>query len=387
MRGAPSSRSTRGRRALAIVLAAGASTVVALLVAEVGVRALAPQSLILRRPDVWYPVQGLGWRRSPNLDTTVNFGGAGVVRLRTDADGNRVATPARAGEAPPEVRVLAIGDSFVEALQVEYEDTMTARLEDDLERTTGRPTEVQCAGVGGYNPNQYRLLAQERLERSRYDLLLVFLYVENDVVTKRVDSLPPRDPAPVHRLRLPRRLDGAELRDALFYPVNDWLEVRSHAFVLAKRELDSLLARVGLTAKTMPFHIRKEDAERPWWDVTADVCAEIAQGAQQRGVPTAFVLIPPAYAFLDEPLTELGYDPATMDLLQPHRLLRDKLSARGLWIIDLLPAFQRRFAEGVSCYGDVDSHLNREGHRVAAAVIAPHVRARLVREDARHATR
>lgn len=60
------------------------------LLAEGIVRLVLPQALILRRPDVWYPVAGLGWDRSPNLDTTVNFGGAGPVRLITDNEGNRI---------------------------------------------------------------------------------------------------------------------------------------------------------------------------------------------------------------------------------------------------------------------------------------------------------
>lgn len=382
------SRERRRFRALLFVpLAALASTAVALLVAELAVRALAPQSLIVRRPDVWYPVEGLGWSRSPNLDTTVNFGGAGVVRLRTDARGDRIRASAAPREEPAEIRILAIGDSFVEALQVEYEDSMTALLEGEIERATGRTTEVRCAGVGGYGPNQYRLVSAARLADEPFDLQLVFLYSANDVLTERRDRLPPRDPAPQRELRLPASLDGAELRDALFYPLNDWLEVRSHAFVLAKRHLDALLARVGLTAKTMPYHVRKADAARPFWDLTADVCAEIAAQAAERGVPTTFVLIPPAYLFVDQPLAELGFDPRTMDLEQPHRLLRDKLAERGLRVVDLLPAFRRRAADGVACYGEVDTHLNEEGHRVAASVIAPQVLATLARDEARHAAR
>lgn len=374
-------------RLVARIGVAIASLVIALLLAEGAVRLLHPQPLVLRRPDVWYPVAGLGWNRAANLDTTVNFGGAGVVHLRTDAEGNRIRATASGDARPPALRVLAIGDSFVEALQVEYEETMTARVEDALARAMDVGVEVRCAGVGGFNPNQYRLLSRQRLQQARYDLQLVFLYTGNDVVDAPADWLPPRHPAPVHRLRAPRSASFAEVRDAIFHPVNGWLEERSQAFLLLRREMEPLLARVGLTAKTIPFHIRKRDAGAARWDVTADVCAGIARDAAGQNVPTAFVLIPPAFAFVDEPLAELGFDPETMDLLQPHRLLRRKLEVRGLWIIDLLPAFARSTAEGACCYGEVDSHLNAEGHRVAASVIAPRLAEFFARERVVHAAR
>jgi hypothetical protein len=361
------------------------STGVALLVAEVAVRLVHPQPLILKRPDVWYPVGGLGWDRSPDLDTTVNFGGAGVVRLLTDHEGNRIG--ANGALSAPDLRVLVVGDSFVEALQVEYEDTTAARLEAALSADTGRRVRVEDSGVGGWNPNQYRLRARQRLATRHYDLVLVFVYTENDVITASSEWLPPRHPAPVHALRLPAAASFDEVRDAVFYPVNDWLEERSQAFILFKKGMDPVLAEVGLTAKTLPYCIRREDAQRDWWDITGDVCADIAREAAARGVPTAFVLVPPAYLFLDEPMRELGYDPATMDLEQPHRLIRERLLARRLDVIDLLPVFRANVRPGGCCYGDVDSHLNAEGHRVATGAIEPEALALLDRAPVATAAR
>jgi hypothetical protein len=95
------------------------SCFVGLLIAELIVLTVSPQNLILRRPDVWYPVEGPGWNRAPNLDTPVNFGGAGAVRLITDGEGNRIGAAGKVQS--PAIRILALGDSFVEALQIEYE--------------------------------------------------------------------------------------------------------------------------------------------------------------------------------------------------------------------------------------------------------------------------
>ena len=43
---------------------------------------------------------------------------------------------------------------------------------------------------------------------------------------------PPRSPAPVHHLRVPRSLHAAEFIDALFYPFNDFMEQHSQLFML-----------------------------------------------------------------------------------------------------------------------------------------------------------
>ena len=110
------SRSVRKLFIRAFLMAASCG--IALLLAELIVRLFLPQSLILPRPDVWYPVAGLGWNRAANLDTKVNFGGAGQVRLITDGEGNRIGANGKVQD--PELRILALGDSFVEALQVEY---------------------------------------------------------------------------------------------------------------------------------------------------------------------------------------------------------------------------------------------------------------------------
>jgi hypothetical protein len=360
---------SRARALFVNFLISAFSCFAGLLLAELIVRLALPQTLILRRPDVWYPVEGLGWNRTPNLDTIVNFGGAGAVRLLTDGEGNRISAAGKVHS--PAIRILALGDSFVEALQVEYEQTMTWLLQEAITQQTARPTEVVCAGVGGWRPNQYLLQSKTMLARSRFDLQLVFFYLENDLVGAKVDKYPPRHPAPYHRLRLPKKLNTDEMIEAFFYPINDWLETRSHAFILFRNRMQPLLARMGLTATTLPEVIYRSVANQEFWDITADICQEIAANGMEQGIATLFILIPPAYSFIAVPLQELGYDPQTMDLSQPYRIMKAKFEARRLHAIDLMPPFQEKHRAGLSCYGSVDSHFNAEGHRTAANTILP----------------
>lgn len=366
---------SRARTLVANFLILALSCFAGLFLAEWIVRLALPQALILRRPDVWYPVEGLGWNRAPNLDTMVNFGGAGAVRLITDGEGNRIGAAGKV--QAPVIRILALGDSFVEALQVEHEQTMTWLLQEAITQQTVRPTEVVCAGVGGWGLNQYLLQSKIMLARSRFDLQLVFFYLENDLVGAKVDKYPPRHPAPYHHLRLPKKFNAAEMIEAIFYPINDWLETRSHAFILFRNRMQPLLARMGLTATTIPKVIFRSAANQEFWDITADICREIAANGMEQGVTTLFILIPPAYSFIDVPLKELGYDPQTMDLNQPYRIMKAKFEANRLQVVDLVPAFEEKHRAGWSCYGNIDSHFNAEGHRAAANAILPHALAEL----------
>src|SRR6266516_3444108 len=198
----------------------------AYLVGEVSVRILAPQQLIVKRPDIWQPVDTLGWMHRPDVTTTINTGER-TVHVFTDGDGFRVG---RAGRVESKRRVLLLGDSFMEALQVEYEQSLAGLLQARLGTRLGETVAVRNSGVGGWDPPQYLMEARRVLARDRFDLALVSVYLENDVV-QAMQTYPPRPPAVVHPLRLPRRPTWAEFVDAVLYPINDFLEVRSQLFI------------------------------------------------------------------------------------------------------------------------------------------------------------
>jgi hypothetical protein len=84
-------------------------------------------------------------------------------------------------EKPPgELRVLVLGDSFVEAYSVAREDSLSELLEDELAARTGGPVEVINAGTGGYSTDQELLFFREEGCKYSPDVtVLCFFY--NDV--------------------------------------------------------------------------------------------------------------------------------------------------------------------------------------------------------------
>lgn len=353
------------------VLVACAALAIALGLGEALVRLLAPQQLILKRPDIWEAVDTLGWTHRPGVNTTVNTG-EGTVRLITDGDGYRVGP---AGRVEARRRILLLGDSFMEALQVEYEQSLAGLLESRLAKRMGEPVAVRNTGVGGWDPPQYLMAERRALARERFDLVLVAVYLGNDVVSRRIDRFPPRAPVEVHHLRWPRHLKFAELTDALLYPINDFFEVRSQLFIFLKTSAETLRSRLGLTAEEFPVDLLHREAGSPRWSVTAEICRDIRDLARAHGTPTVFVLLPAPYQVdtgdFSQALRDFKIDSAAVDLDQPNRLLGAAMRPFGVSVFDALPEFRRREQVGTHLYGDVDRHLNAAGHEVLEQVVEP----------------
>ena len=238
----------RAIRSLAVsVLLITFLTLITLLLAEAAVRTFLPQQLIEFSQNVYVPADEFGFKLKADNDIWVNRGDR-KVHLLTDEDGYRTG---EAGRIDTDINILALGDSFLEALQVNYEQTITALIEDRLSQESGKSVSILNTGVSMYNPNHYLMVARKELAREEFSLVVVFVYLANDIVDERISYYKPLAPTTKHELRIPESFNKREIIDAVLYPVNDFLENRSHLFVLFKDQGRTLLARLGLTVNTI----------------------------------------------------------------------------------------------------------------------------------------
>jgi hypothetical protein len=364
-------------RLLAPLLALAISGLFALGVGEIAVRVVKPQQLIILREDLWMPADTIGHRLRPQVATTVNTGER-TVHVFTDVEGFRVGEAGRR-EAP--VRVLLIGDSFAEAIQVEYEQSFAHLIEDSLSKALGREVVVRNAGVSDWSPNHYLIRARQLLARDTFDLVLVSVFAGNDAISTRIGYFPPREPVAKHPFRLPRALAWSEFVDAFLAPVNDAFEKRSHLFVLLKNQFAGLRMRMGVSADYLPQEFRRSEATSVRWRATAEVLASLRDLARSHGIPTLFVLLPERIqvheADFQRYLAGVGVDSALVDLDQPVRNLAATFEAESLVVVNALAPFRSFAASGPKLYGTVDQHLSPEGHRRLSALVVP-AAARLV---------
>ena len=163
------------RRILAAVLLATFSVAVAFAAIEVGVRVLHLVPASFFEPD---PVLGTrlipgqrGWWTQEELEFR--------TPVQINQEGFRDIEHAR---AKPEgvTRILVLGDSFIEAMQVPLEATVARRLQAELDPEAKR-IEVISMGISGFG-TAGELLLYERLGRAyQPDIVLLNFYVGNDV--------------------------------------------------------------------------------------------------------------------------------------------------------------------------------------------------------------
>jgi hypothetical protein len=341
-----------------------------LIAGEFVVRRVAPQDLVRPNRHIWRPDDEIGWRHVEGTDTRINTGER-TVRFRTDTNGYRIGEDEEPEEDLADVQVLLLGDSFVEATAVPWEQSFAGVLERLLERRTGLSVRVVCDGVGGWDPNQYLRETQIALEKKRYDLGIVFLYLGNDLVSQRQDTWSPDVVSARHPLRWPRSLSFREMEDALIYPIDDLLKTRSQLWMLAKRASRYASRRLGLTDDMVPeeYQIAKRDS-LPAWEVTSEIFFDIEDRFARAGTPVLFVLLPQSFQVYREVwedwIRSAGVPIDSVDLELPNHALADAFESRGMVLDDALDFLRVKAREAEPLYGKVDRHFSPTGHEAMA---------------------
>ena len=168
-----SSDSSLTKRFLLAASLVALSLTLALALLEVALRLFYPMSDFL-----WQWDTRIGMKLIPGKQGRSIKPGVFDVAVSVNAEGFRDRDHAR--EKPPGTyRVALLGDSFVEAIQVPFEDSITAVLQRRLERH-GVKVETINFGVSGSGTARQYLALREYGLRYQPDLVLLFL-VGNDI--------------------------------------------------------------------------------------------------------------------------------------------------------------------------------------------------------------
>jgi hypothetical protein len=148
----------------------------ALLVLDIGVR------LVNRRFPYFYRYDPTrGWALNPGIEG--RYTREGDADLRINHDGFRGPNYAR-DKPPGVVRVAVLGDSYVEAMQVEEHQTFTAiiaRLLDDCPSLKGRKVQSLNFGVDGYGTAQELFTLRDKVWTYHPDIVVLAIFLGNDI--------------------------------------------------------------------------------------------------------------------------------------------------------------------------------------------------------------
>jgi len=356
---------------------------------------------------IWFgPDQRLGWGMRPGAEGWYTKEGRAYVRV--NQAGFR--DVAHALEKPERTyRIAMIGDSVVEALQVDLKDAFWWRLQEELRgcpALAGRRLEIMGFGVAGYGTAQQYLLLQSTAMKYRPDAVLL-AFAPNDVINNSM-RLEPEAERPFFvphgdSLRLDdsfaRSSEFMQRRSRLFEAYrasSDWL--RFVQLVQAARNGVQVLRQVGVahasptavpgiepTTRIELFAPPREPALEEAWTVTERLATLMHRYSERHQARFVMLALTHSAQVHPDPAVRARLEQAlgVPDLFYMERRLQALGQREGFPVITLAQELQKRAsAENVYFHGFENyrvgwGHWNPGGHRAGAAYIAPRLCAAL----------
>lgn len=358
-------------------MALAVSLIFSLAMAETFLRVAAPQPVGLS----WLSPDGL-WLHAPGLEATYRRSEF-AVRVRFNSRGFRGgewATP-----KPPDVlRVLVLGDSFAEGLQVNEPDLFTTRLERAFEGSSPR-VEVLNAGVSGMGTGDEIALFDLHGAALAPDLVIVAFCLQNDTMNDVLGGRCRLDGAgTAHCDPIPR----PSARSLALAHGRSWIASRSHFYQLVRAAVVELpLERMGLRTRppegdaTMPFADDRHLLPPPAYLVEGDRLSQalLAQlDARTRAIGAPLWAVPlPIRAQVDSALwPDVARQFPGRELLRdaPQRAFAAGAEALRIPVVDPYDAFRAASDSGDPPFWQLDAHFTPTGHRLVAEALAARLR-------------
>jgi hypothetical protein len=334
---------------------------------EAALRFVLPQKLYRFPPGMFVNDPDVVFRLSPGFRGVLE-NPEYVTHFRINSLGLRGGEPAP--RQPGETRILALGDSFVSALNVEEDRTFLAVAESALRKSLGiSKIEIINGGTPNYG-TWHELRLFRRLAGSlNPDAVLLCVYVGNDVE----NNLAPRVAVVRDGLLVERQAQ----RGILPYAMRSWLQRNSMAYVFLWNAWNHLRPRIGFTGSdTLRPEKELVTPGSPYmakgYEMTEELLSQFREATASRRTPLFLALIPAEFQVYPErfeaTVRKQGLDPSSLDLDLPQRRWGEILSRLSLPFVDLLPEFRSQHG-GPYLYMSLDGHLSIEGNRLAGEAI------------------
>lgn len=320
-----------------------------------------------------------GWQHSSEYFARVHFNQLGLRDPRE-----------RYEKPPGTFRVLLLGDSFMEAVQVEQHETTAAVLEARLRAL--RPdlnVEVINAGVAGWSTGIQGLYLDHEGYRFEPDLVLVAFFIGNDLhdnyykLQLADDNLdfavkpyfalgkdgmvvqrgPPPPPPPPTGL-LPMLRSCCHLWNVFETGVvNRFGDERANL---------PLWASAPMEVHTRALYDAEPAGEfKEGWEITSQLFGRIKARTDALGVPLATFVIPDSPQLSESDWREMvdgrRLRQGRLDIDSPNRQVAIIAERHGFPVLDLLSVFtQESGGNPLRFYFQTDQHWNRDAHALAA---------------------
>jgi hypothetical protein len=329
----------------------------------------------------------LGWRKKPGARATYRRREY-TVEVAVNSLGLR--DPERPYAAPPgTLRVLALGDSFLEGYTVPLEQTATQVLERELQ-AAGCPAQVVNGGTQAYSTDQELLFYRTEGVKYAPRVVAVFFYYNDVVYNNRQEYFQtpkpifemgggalklhryPVKPWPPEQAASEPAAERAEGGSALLEWLRDrlWYGAPGVYNALAKVGLWRPLPKVPIRLELRVYERRTEPEIEDAWAKTRAILHTMAREAQGHGASLLLVGIPSRFEVDDRSWrltrTLYGVDEAAWDRRRVMARLAETAREGGFPFLDLTEPLRRADGEPYFTY---DGHWTAAGHATAARAV------------------
>ena len=361
------------------LLIALASILVALLLLEVAVRLILPVSDSPRYQ--WYS-DDQTYRFAPNQTGQWVKGLDGYVNAtyRINSQGWNAPFDYVPEKSPDVTRIAIIGDSFVEALQVDYPNSFMSVLEHTLEEETAAEFEVYSFGQSGAPLSQYLHLMRQITPRYHPDIVIIVL-VANDFY-ESITTFAYKPYFQQYQVNMLNQITETVPQNAGTNtgPVFDFLRrvalVRLMVRNLDINSVDQLKFRLGLQETSVPNSL---DSPPPLQDDITTAVSYSFQAYQNLAETEGTRLL-----LVANVIPGIFYDPSepkTVGIQEGYlynELVNQVASDMNIPLVDLTVPFEEAFRanQQVLCFCPGDGHWNERGHRVVGQEIVDYLLSR-----------
>lgn len=259
-------------------------------------------------------------------------------------------------------RVLVLGDSLTEAVQVSLEDTFVKRLERQLAKARGGPVDVINAGIGASSPTtEYLMLKHKGIKYAPDVVVCAFSMIAVSLDWQyRPELRFDERGAPVERVVM----SGGAVHDVFFslFAYSRVLQlVVGHSARLTQPAVPPLVRSI--------FETEPPEVEQRQWEGTLTALREMRRYAEANGARFVLMVIPFAPQVAQEAGRELDIPEVMRTSRRPQQVLAEFAGEHGVLYLDLIPAFLAARGGGSPLFFRRDTHLTPSGHQVIATAL------------------
>jgi lysophospholipase L1-like esterase len=366
--------------------------------------------------------KNIGWTHVPNAQSNWEGYGEYNVDITINSLGLRDYEHTYA-KPPGTFRILILGDSFTEGMQVDLAQTFPPQLQTCLAGRVSRPVEVINAGNSSYGPGEELLFFTHEGVKYQPDLVVTAIFPGNDLkdIKREPDSNMVQSFGGYQFYlddgRLEKRwIEWADPPDEKISWLQQFLRRYSGLYYTFQspdsqvlRDLDRLVEpwwpdllssgppveisqpadfpdyayeeNLIVFTKNFPDNPLVPPSVHELWQLFKAILQQLQAETEAHGAQLAVVLIPREAQVHPELYNERVIEYAKRyDLLQagldvwdisaPNHAIADLMLERGIPTLDLMPGFQAyaQTNDGL-LYFEKDIHLNEKGHQLAANLI------------------